>query len=214
MTTDTTTVLVDDRWVTIRPIRSTDSAMEAGFVRNLSAATKHYRFFCALKELSPADLSRFCNVDGPHTMAFVATVRDEDREVEIGVGRYAPGSKPDVREMAVTIADEWQHTGIAKLLMDRPAHFREAVRHSAVVRSRARGQSGHAQFCQRCRYGRRAGSERREPGHLFPGALTPCTLAPIRGHGAHVPTPTPSFPTGGRLGPRSRTPRPCGSRAR
>lgn len=119
MTTDTTTVLVDDRWVTIRPIRSTDSAMEAGFVRNLSAATKHYRFFCALKELSPADLSRFCNVDGPHTMAFVATVRDEDREVEIGVGRYAPGSKPDVREMAVTIADEWQHTGIAKLLMDR-----------------------------------------------------------------------------------------------
>jgi Acetyltransferase (GNAT) family len=117
MTTDMTTVLVNDRWVTIRPIRPTDSAMEAGFVRNLSAATKHYRFFCALKELSPAEVSRFCNVDGPHTMAFVATVRDEDREAEIGVCRYAPGSKPDVREMAVTIADEWQHTELAKLLM-------------------------------------------------------------------------------------------------
>jgi hypothetical protein len=118
MTTDTTTVLINDRWVTIRPIRPTDSAMEAGFVRNLSAATKHYRFFCALKELSPVEVSRFCNVDGPHTMAFVATVRDEDREVEIGVCRYAPGSKPDVREMAVTIADEWQHTELAKLLTD------------------------------------------------------------------------------------------------
>jgi acetyltransferase len=93
--------------------------MEAAFVRNLSAATKHYRFFCALKELSPADLRRFCNVDGHHTMAFVATVRDEDREVEIGVCRYAPGSNSDVREMAVTIADEWQHTELAKLLMDR-----------------------------------------------------------------------------------------------
>ncbi len=118
MTTDTTTVLINDRWVTIRPIRSTDSAMEAGFVRNLSAATKHYRFFCALKELSAAQLSRFCDVDGPHTMAFVATVRDEGREVEIGVCRYAPGRKSELREMAVTIADEWQHTELAKLLMD------------------------------------------------------------------------------------------------
>lgn len=118
MTTDTTTVLINDRWVTIRPIRSTDSAMEAGFIRNLSPSAKHYRFFCAMKELSPADLRRFCDVDGPHTMAFVATVRDEDREVEIGVCRYAPGSTTDAREMAVTIADEWQHTELAKLLMD------------------------------------------------------------------------------------------------
>jgi hypothetical protein len=119
MTTDTTTVAVNDCRVTIRPIRATDLAMEAGFVRNLSAATKHYRFFCALKELSPAEVSRFCDVDGPHAMAFVATVRDEDREIEIGVCRYVPGSEPDVREMAVTIADEWQHTELAKLLMDR-----------------------------------------------------------------------------------------------
>jgi N-acetylglutamate synthase-like GNAT family acetyltransferase len=52
-------------------------------------------------------------------MAFVATVRDEGREMELGVCRYAPGSKSDVREMAVTIADEWQHTALAKLLMDR-----------------------------------------------------------------------------------------------
>jgi N-acetylglutamate synthase-like GNAT family acetyltransferase len=93
MTTDATTVFVNDRWVTIRPIRSTDSAMEAEFVRNLSAATKH-------------------------TMAFVATVRDEGREVEIGVCRYASGRKSDAREMAVTISDEWQHTELAKLLMD------------------------------------------------------------------------------------------------
>src|SRR5579862_9699006 len=119
MTTDTTAVLVNDRQVTIRPIRSTDLAMEADFVRNLSTETKHYRFFCALRELSPAEVTRLCKVDGPHTMAYVATVRDGGREVEIGVCRYAPGGSPDVREMAVTIADEWQHTGLARLLLDR-----------------------------------------------------------------------------------------------
>ena len=118
MTTDTTSVLINDRWVTIRPIRSTDSAMEADFVRNLSTATKHYRFFCAMSELSPAEVRRFCTTDGLHTMAFIATVRNEGREVEIGVCRYAPGGNSEVREMAVTIADDWQHTELAKRLLD------------------------------------------------------------------------------------------------
>jgi acetyltransferase len=117
MTTETTPVLVNDRWVTIRPIRATDSAIEADFVRKLSAATKHYRFLCVLNELSPADVSRFCDVDGPNSMAFIATVQDEGREVQIGVCRYALANDSDVREMAVTIADEWQRTELAKLLM-------------------------------------------------------------------------------------------------
>ncbi len=117
MAREATTILINDRWVTIRPIRSSDSAMEMDFVRNLSSGTKHYRFFCGLSELSPAEASRLCNIDGAHTMAFVATVREGDREVEIGVCRYALGNKSDVREIAVTIADAWQHTELAKLLM-------------------------------------------------------------------------------------------------
>jgi N-acetylglutamate synthase-like GNAT family acetyltransferase len=50
-------------------------------------------------------------------MALVATVQDAGCEVEIGVCRYAPNSNADVREMALTIADEWQHKGLGKLLM-------------------------------------------------------------------------------------------------
>jgi GNAT superfamily N-acetyltransferase len=117
MTIKTTTVLLNDRWVTIRPIRSTDAAMEMDFVRKLSAETKHFRFLCALNELSPAEASRLCDVDGPHAMAFVATVEEEGREVEVGVCRYALGGKSDIRETAITVADEWQQTELAKLLM-------------------------------------------------------------------------------------------------
>ena len=51
-------------------------------------------------------------------MAFVATVEEEGREVEIGVCRYAPGTgMSDVRETAMTVADKWQQTELAKLLM-------------------------------------------------------------------------------------------------
>ena len=117
MTNQSTTILINDRWVTIRPIRAADTDLELEFVRKLSAETKHYRFLCALNELSPAEASRLCDVDGPHAMAFVATVEEEGREIEIGVCRYALAGNSDVRETAITIADEWQQTKLAKVLM-------------------------------------------------------------------------------------------------
>ena len=110
---------VADESVTIRPIHPADSVMEGKFVRNLSVETKHYRFLGGVKELSPAELKRLCTVDGRHSMAFVATVQENGRETEIGVSRYAECSSDGVGEMAVTIADAWQHKGLAQLLLQR-----------------------------------------------------------------------------------------------
>lgn len=105
--------------VTIRPITLTDADMEAEFVRQLSPKTRHYRFLGALKELTPKMLKSFCDVDYLHSMAFVATISQDGKEIEIGVSRYAPNSKDDIREMAVTVADEWQHLGIGTLLTEK-----------------------------------------------------------------------------------------------
>lgn len=103
--------------VTIRPIRITDTDMEAAFIRRLSPQTKRYRFLGGVKELSTIEVSRLCDVDGRHSMAFVATIRDHGRETEIGVSRYAPNSRSDVREIAVTVADDWQRKGLGTMLM-------------------------------------------------------------------------------------------------
>jgi GNAT superfamily N-acetyltransferase len=103
--------------VTIRPIRLTDIAMESDFIHRLSTETKHFRFLAGVRELPPEELARLCDVDVKHTMAFVATVRQKGREVEVGVSRYAPNSHADVREVAVTVADEWQHEGLGAALM-------------------------------------------------------------------------------------------------
>lgn len=117
MTLQAHTTILAGQAVTIRPIRRSDTAMEAAFIRKLSLETKHYRFFGAVKELSATEIQRLCSIDGPHDMAFVATVQDADSEIEIGVCRYAPDSKADdVREMALTISDEWQHTDLGKVL--------------------------------------------------------------------------------------------------
>ena len=119
MTTASDHLIVADESVTIRPIHPADSVMEGKFIRNLSVETKHYRFLGGVKELSPAELKRLCDVDGRHSMAFVATVQENGHEKEIGVSRYAECPGDGVGEMAVTVADAWQHKGLGQLLVGR-----------------------------------------------------------------------------------------------
>jgi GNAT superfamily N-acetyltransferase len=117
--TTSTTPASPARDITIRPIKATDIAMEAEFIRRLSPRSRHFRFMGGVRELSQHELEKLCDVDGNHSVAYVATVRGKDGEEEVGVSRYAPDSRPDEREMAVTVADEWQHKGIGTMLVQR-----------------------------------------------------------------------------------------------
>ena len=113
------TIAIAGETVTIRPIRLTDIAMESDFIHRLSSETKHFRFLAGVRALPAEELARLCDVDMKHSMAYVATVRKNGQEVEIGVSRYAPNSHADVREVAVTVADEWQHKGLGASLMNQ-----------------------------------------------------------------------------------------------
>jgi GNAT superfamily N-acetyltransferase len=114
--------------VTIRPIRGADTEMEQEFIRRLSPMSKHFRFFGGVRELGAAELRRLCEVDGKKAAAFVATVLRDGREVEIGVSRYASGA--GASEMAVTVADEWQHRGLGTTLAK---HLIDAARRNGVT---------------------------------------------------------------------------------
>jgi L-amino acid N-acyltransferase YncA len=91
--------------------------MEVEFVRHLSVQTRRFRFFGSVNDLSSEELKLLCNVDGRDSMAFVATVQQSGHDTAIGVSRYARSAKDGVREMALTIADDWQQKGVAELLM-------------------------------------------------------------------------------------------------
>lgn len=119
MTTVKTHPIFADPSVTIRAIEPTDSAMEGEFIRNLSLETKHYRFLGGIKELASSELKRLCEVDGRHSMAFVATVKKDGHETEIGVSRYAEYPGEGAGELAVTIADAWQQKGLGHLLLKK-----------------------------------------------------------------------------------------------
>jgi GNAT superfamily N-acetyltransferase len=109
--------LIAGQAVTIRPIQISDTGLEADFIRRLSPRTKHFRFLGGVRELSPHELSSLCKVDGKYSMAYVATIMQRGQELEIGVARYAPDKSPDVREIALTVADEWQNRGLELTLM-------------------------------------------------------------------------------------------------
>ncbi len=109
--------------ITIRPIRFSDTEMEADFVRRLSPESRHFRFLGGMRELPESLLKKLCDVDGHHSMAFVATVEQDGKEIEVGVSRFAPNSEDDVREMAITVADEWQHKGLGSILATQLIDF-------------------------------------------------------------------------------------------
>ena len=109
--------------ITIRPIEPADADMEAEFVRRLSPKTRRFRFLGGLRELTPKMLKSLCDVDYDQSMAFVATASEEGEEVWVGVSRYAPNTEEGAREMAVTVADDWQHQGVGTLLTKKLIEF-------------------------------------------------------------------------------------------
>jgi GNAT superfamily N-acetyltransferase len=114
---------LDGKTITIRPINIQDMTLESDFIDHLSPETKHYRFFGAINHVSEKILRTFCDVDGKRTMAFIATEQVNSKEIEIGVCRYVLTEKPDIYELALTIADKWQHKGLGKMLMEHLINY-------------------------------------------------------------------------------------------
>lgn len=105
--------------IVIRPIRPGDAALEQEFTRSLSDDSRYYRFMGQLRELGPRKLRYFTRIDYHDHMALIATARVDGCEKQIGVARYivAPGSESC--EFAIVVADAWQGSGVAHILMEQ-----------------------------------------------------------------------------------------------
>ncbi|MFC3194887.1 GNAT family N-acetyltransferase [Marinicella sediminis] len=113
--------------LTIRPITLSDQTMEKAFFEQLSQESRHYRFLGGVSELSSQTLAKLCDMDYCHDMAFLAVINSGKEEQIIGVVRYAEDPKsPHVAELAVTVADDWQHQGIATELLTRLIQYAQS----------------------------------------------------------------------------------------
>lgn len=110
--------LEDGTAVILRPIRPEDEPLEHSMLETLSQDTVRGRFFQSIKNLSHAELTRFCNIDYDREMALVAELREGRRRRLIGVSRLI--MDPDFKsgEFAVLIHDDYQNKRLGSKLLD------------------------------------------------------------------------------------------------
>jgi len=104
---------------TIRPIRPEDAAIEAAFVHGLSEQSKFLRFMFGLRDLTPAMLSRFTQIDYDREMALIAVIDTGQGERQIGVVRYTTLPDEETCEFAIVVGDDWQGKGLARRMFTR-----------------------------------------------------------------------------------------------
>jgi acetyltransferase len=103
--------------VVIRPIRPEDAELTQEFVRNLSEESRYFRYMNSFHELSEAMLVRFTQIDYSREMALIAVRTEQEKEVELGVTRYAINPDGESCEFALVVADSMRGTGLGLRLM-------------------------------------------------------------------------------------------------
>jgi acetyltransferase len=116
--------------VLIRPIQPEDADRERAFVARLSPETLYFRFMMPVKELSPAMIERFTQIDYGRELALVAVTDDAGDSPRAGIGngatpairgvaRITPTTHPERCEFAIVVEEAMQGSGLARALMHR-----------------------------------------------------------------------------------------------
>ncbi len=103
--------------IVIRPVKPEDAPLFSNLFEVLSPTSIYHRFFGVLRELQPAMLSRFTQIDYDREIALVAIDQDSAIERMLGVARIIGDPDGTEGEIAVLIGDAWQGKGIGAALM-------------------------------------------------------------------------------------------------
>ncbi|HEX6000889.1 MAG TPA: GNAT family N-acetyltransferase [Hyphomicrobiaceae bacterium] len=103
--------------VLIRPVLPQDAGLTAAFFSGLPARARHHRFLAPMRELSPALIKRFTDIDYASHVALVAEVFADGQETVVAEARYAFNGDPAVAELAISVAADWQGRGLGRLLL-------------------------------------------------------------------------------------------------
>lgn len=102
--------------VTVRVARPADGEIVQAYVRELSVSARYNRFFGALRELPPAELTRITHMNQSSRATLIAEIGGSE-PIMIGELRYAVLSDAAC-EFAISVADGWRGKGIGSLMLN------------------------------------------------------------------------------------------------
>jgi acetyltransferase len=111
---------------TVRPIHPDDATMLQEFVRNLSPASRYFRFVSSMQELPASMLARFTLIDYDREMALVAVYRERrvgedgvstEATRIVGVSRYITNPDRTSCEFSLVVSDDFGGQGLGSRLM-------------------------------------------------------------------------------------------------
>lgn len=111
-------ILKDGSLVHIRPVKPTDEVMVQDLFYSHSEETVFNRYFRPVRALPHVMAQDLVNLDYSQQMALVATKGPMGREKIVGVGRYSLGDPSGLAEVAYTVHDEFQGTGLGTILQE------------------------------------------------------------------------------------------------
>ena len=115
--------------MTLRPIAPEDAPLVAASFERLSKESRYRRLFTHKETLSEEEIAYLVNVDHHDHEAIIAI--DPSNGDALGVARYIRSdADPEVAELAVTVADDWQRRGLGRALLARLTYRarREGIR--------------------------------------------------------------------------------------
>jgi acetyltransferase len=102
----------------VRPIRPDDAAAHIAFFNRLDPEDVRLRMFVRMREISPAQLARFTQIDYDREMAFIATRTLADGSAEtLGVARAVADPDNLQADFAVIVRSDLKGQGLGVLLM-------------------------------------------------------------------------------------------------
>jgi acetyltransferase len=110
--------LPDGRRMTLRPVLPQDADLEQALVRALSPLSRYQRFFVPIRELPQEWLKRLTQIDYRQHQALIVETFIGRQAVAVAEARYVVDASGTQCEFAVVVADEWQHLGLARRLLD------------------------------------------------------------------------------------------------
>ena len=132
-----TVTLRDGAFVELRPIAPEDKSLLLAVFQRLGKESRYGRFSGSFRELSPAMLAYFTEVDHSDREAIIAI--EPGSGEALGVARYVRLSDDtEAAEVAVAVVDNWQRRGLARALLtelSRRAHHAGVRRFVALIRA-------------------------------------------------------------------------------